>query len=291
MITKCRSDRPLRPTSSARPRALAFSIALAACALAADPAAAAHSDWVPNDGGRIRLVAAPAAPDGTIRAALDIDLKPGWTTYWRNPGSAGIPPTLTSAGSNNLKSLTMGFPAPIALDEGGVAAIGYDRPVAFPLTIRQERTGQPTTLSLQAFLGVCREICVPVQAQFRLTVPAASGESSPDAIAVAAAFAMLPKLPAKDFGVETAGVSSDGKAITVSIRLPADDPGSAPALFVAGPPGFAFDPGQLTAQQKGSAEFRVPVADRPEKQSLKGTALHVVVRSGIGSMETTTTVE
>lgn len=266
--------------------ALAFCLAFAACALSAIPASAAHSDWVTIDGGRIRVIAAPAAPDGTIRAALDIDLAPGWTTYWRNPGAAGIPPSLTTAGSDNLAGLTMDFPAPVALDEGGVAAIGYDRPVTFPLTIRQKETGKPTTLSLQVFLGVCREICVPVDARFRVSVPPASKERSPDAIAVSAAFFMLPKQPSDDFNVDAVRVSDNGKALAVSVRLAADDGGAAPALFVAGPPGFAFDAGRLTSRRNGLAEFIVPIADRPETGNLAGTPLHIVVRNGLRSIET-----
>ncbi len=31
--------------------------------------------------------------DGTRMAAVQLDLEPGWKTYWRAPGDAGIPPS------------------------------------------------------------------------------------------------------------------------------------------------------------------------------------------------------
>ncbi|MEO0999402.1 MAG: hypothetical protein AAFW69_02170, partial [Pseudomonadota bacterium] len=31
--------------------------------------------------------------DGSLIAALSIDLAPGWKTYWRAPGEGGLPPT------------------------------------------------------------------------------------------------------------------------------------------------------------------------------------------------------
>ncbi len=54
---------------------------------------ASSSDWFETEGARIRLVTTgkPAA-DGKLKGMLDIELKPGWKTYWRDPGDAGVPP-------------------------------------------------------------------------------------------------------------------------------------------------------------------------------------------------------
>lgn len=38
------------------------------------------------------MSALPPESDGTIKAVLDVDLLPGWKTYWRDPGEAGVPP-------------------------------------------------------------------------------------------------------------------------------------------------------------------------------------------------------
>ncbi|NBC47147.1 MAG: hypothetical protein GVY22_03970, partial [Gammaproteobacteria bacterium] len=41
-----------------------------------------------------RLIAESAAvvPGGNVELALVFDLRPGWHTYWRNPGDSGEPP-------------------------------------------------------------------------------------------------------------------------------------------------------------------------------------------------------
>ncbi|WP_429924676.1 hypothetical protein [Agrobacterium vitis] len=55
-------------------------------------ACAATSDWATSDGGRMRVIVLPPAPDGTRQAGLQIEPNDGWFTYWREPGDSGIPP-------------------------------------------------------------------------------------------------------------------------------------------------------------------------------------------------------
>ena len=38
----------------------------------------------------MRIVALPPDASGHIRAGLQIEPKPGWITYWREPGESGI---------------------------------------------------------------------------------------------------------------------------------------------------------------------------------------------------------
>src|SRR5688500_18454149 len=63
--------------------------AILAALLAGGQAHASSSEWFEMEGARIRLVTAskPDA-DGRLRGILDIELKPGWKTYWRDPGDA-----------------------------------------------------------------------------------------------------------------------------------------------------------------------------------------------------------
>ena len=76
------------------PPSLFLGLSLLAC-----PALASSSDWYEAEGGRVRLVTSGAADEnGVIEGALEIDLKPGWKTYWRDPGDAGVPPTLDRFG-------------------------------------------------------------------------------------------------------------------------------------------------------------------------------------------------
>ena len=50
-----------------------------------------------------------------VRAGVEIKLDPGWKTYWRDPGDSGMPPTLDFSGSDNVKAVTVLWPAPQAI--------------------------------------------------------------------------------------------------------------------------------------------------------------------------------
>ena len=96
------------------------------------PAAAADksSRWDGDARSAIRLIAGTrGAGDAVIPAGIEIKLKPGWHTYWRYPGDAGIPPHFDFQGSQNVKSVEVRWPAPKRLPEGSVMTIGYDRDV------------------------------------------------------------------------------------------------------------------------------------------------------------------
>jgi DsbC/DsbD-like thiol-disulfide interchange protein len=98
-------------------RALAFAVAMGAT-----PALASSTDWFETQGGRIRLVTA-GTPDaqGRIKGVLDIALDPGWKTYWRDPGDAGVPPQLDVSGSTNIAEAKLSFPPRLPLRTGTTA--------------------------------------------------------------------------------------------------------------------------------------------------------------------------
>lgn len=284
-------SRPFPDTFASLSTALALAAFAAGSILASGPAEAAASKWVENEGGAVRIVAAPPAPDGTIRAAVDIRLEPGWTTYWMNPGDAGIPPTLETDGSTNLKSAELGFPAPVALDEGGVKAIGYDRSVAFPLLLRQEKAGDPTVLSAKLFIGICREICIPVQASYSLTI-GGSSKPEPAAFRVASAFALLPDRPSADFSVGPARLLQDGRSLRVDATLPEAAAGpDDPALYIAGPPGWSFGTPRFSGDDAADAHFTISVTDAPDGETLAGKPLVAVVTEGGRSIQETLSIQ
>ena len=141
------------------------------------------TDWIEGHNSRARLIVGGApGSGGTLQryVALELALEPGWKTYWRQPGSAGgIPPQLSWQGSENLKAATLKFPAPIRMVDSSGAAIGYKKSVVFPIAIEANSPTRPMVVNLKAFFGVCREICIPAQAAFKVTLSAKSFMQSP----------------------------------------------------------------------------------------------------------------
>jgi hypothetical protein len=93
-------------------------------------------------------------------AGLVLDVAPGWKTYWRSPGSAGVPPVLDWAGSENLGRVEVLWPRPLVFDSFGMQTVGYAGQVVLPLRVVPDTAGEAVTLDLSLLLGVCRDICV-----------------------------------------------------------------------------------------------------------------------------------
>ena len=230
--------------------------ALSLLLASAGAAGAASSGWHHVEGGSIRIVTS-GAPDagGLMRGALEIRLKPGWKTYWLDPGSAGVPPTLTALAGTVDAAVAIGFPPPSRFDDGYAAWAGYNRPVALALTMAlPEGAAPPARLDASVFLGVCETICIPVQAT--LSVDPRNAMADPaDAAVVEAAFAALPE-PARP-GFSAALEAVDDAAVTIRPALPAGV--RALDLFVAGTETLVLGTPERTG---ADGAFRVPVALR-----------------------------
>lgn len=129
------------------------------------------------------------AEDGARVAGLTIRLAPGWKTYWRNPGDAGIPPRFDWTGSENVADVQIVWPRPHAFDSFGLRTLGYKGQVTLPLRITPKDPARPISLSLALDYGVCSDICVPERAELSLAVapgdaPAAGAADAPIRVAL-----------------------------------------------------------------------------------------------------------
>src|SRR5262244_547517 len=106
--------------------------------------------WDGDARSAARLVAgSQSAAAGVLRAGLEIRLKPGWHTYWRYPGDAGVPPQFDFAASQNLKRVVVLWPAPQRIEEAGGSTIGYLGSVMFPLRVEPLDPAKPVLLRLK----------------------------------------------------------------------------------------------------------------------------------------------
>jgi DsbC/DsbD-like thiol-disulfide interchange protein len=158
--------------------------------------------------------------DGSRVAALRLTLLPGWKTYWRTPGDAGIPPQFNWSKSGNLKAVRVIWPTPEVFSQSGMRTIGYARELVLPLAIAPRRSGQPINLHATLDIGVCSDICVPQQLTLSATLDSTSTKPTP---VIAAALASRP-YSAKEAGVKSATCAlrptSDGLQITATLTLP-----------------------------------------------------------------------
>ena len=144
-------------------------------------AGAAHGQSI-DDIARVEVIPGWRANADTHVAGLRITLAPGWKTYWRSPGDAGIPPQFSFGGSDNLADAQFNWPVPVVFQDNGMRSIGYTDGVVIPVSVTPAHAGAPVTFRGDMVIGVCEEVCVPVQLQFEAVLPA---EGSRDGAIVA----------------------------------------------------------------------------------------------------------
>src|SRR5260370_32057178 len=138
--------------------------ALLASALSFNAAAADASSWDGDARSAMRLVAgSPLGADGSLRAGVEIRLATGWKTYWRYPGDSGVPPVFDFSKSENIKSLSILWPAPRRFIDDGGASIGYKGGVIFPVHVVPESPDRPAPLRLPPHYTACRKLFVPAK--------------------------------------------------------------------------------------------------------------------------------
>ena len=158
--------------------------------------------------------------DGTRMAALHLRLAPGWKTYWRAPGDAGIPPHFDWSGSKYLRSVAITWPTPKVFLTAGMQTIGYSGDLVIPLSLVPRQDGKPMTLKADLDLGVCSDICVPYQMSLKAVID--DTNTQPSSV-IAAALASAP-FTAKEARATAAtcalSPTADGLRIEARLTLP-----------------------------------------------------------------------
>ena len=161
-----------------RPHILRVALAVAAVTFAGAAHAEDASPWSNDSRSSVRLLAgANANGDTPLHAGIEMKLLSGWHTYWRYPGDSGVPPRFDFAGSGNLKSAKVLYPAPVLHSDEAGQTIGYEGSVVFPIEVTPKEPGKPVALKLKIDYAVCEKLCVPAEGSASLEL--APGASTP----------------------------------------------------------------------------------------------------------------
>ena len=190
--------------------------ALAALLPLATPAAA----QVPDQIATAEILDGWRAEDGRHMTALRITLAPGWKTYWRAPGDAGIPPVFDWSGSDNAARIALSYPLPNVFELGGFRSIGYYDEAVFPIAVVPETPGVPIRLTADMMIGVCEEVCVPLALTATAVLDAAAVSPTRE---VREAMANRP-MTAREAGIGEVACSvdfiEDGLRVVARMELP-----------------------------------------------------------------------
>ena len=91
----------------------------------------------------------------------------------------GVPPTLDFAGSENVKAVTVLWPAPERFPDGaGGHSIGYMGDIIFPLRVIPSDAAKPASVHLKLAYAVCANLCVPAEAKLQLSLTGEGAEET-----------------------------------------------------------------------------------------------------------------
>jgi DsbC/DsbD-like thiol-disulfide interchange protein len=261
-----------------------------AWAILATAAADAAPDRIAFPHSGVRLFAADAAAQWN--AGVEIDLADGWKTYWRIPGESGVPPTFDWSGSTNVKSVTVGWPAPARMTDETGETIGYADVVVFPLKVEPADPSRPATLALALTYAACEKICVPASAELSVDVVPGAASAEPDAVRLRDFAARVPVKPAPGAvpAVASLALETDGEKPVLKVALNGNLPPAETDIFVEGDALSYFRKPRPEPGAAASA-FRLPVDGIGDKAALRGKALTVTLVSGTLRLEQTLTVE
>jgi DsbC/DsbD-like thiol-disulfide interchange protein len=157
--------------------------------LLTSPALAAASDWQElAPGARARLISSGTVENGKMLAGLEIDMPQSTNTYWRIPGETGIPTMLDFSASTGLANAQIRWPFPLIEETQGYRDFVYRGSTVIPVEL--SLTGANTSLDVNATLGICEEMCVPVVTRF--TLPLDTAADPAQAIRLRQALALTP---------------------------------------------------------------------------------------------------
>ncbi len=255
------------------------------------------TSWIDGHASRVRMVAGRGPAEGAevpkIVAGVQIELQPGWKTYWRNPGEAGgVPPHFDWSKSANVAEAKVVYPAPKRLTDAAGDSIGYKDSIVLPVVITPRDASRPVDLKLDFAFGVCREICIPAEAQLALVVPQGVSLALPGALAEA-----LEHAPRLAVGRRTGDPELVSHEVMLTgkqprIVLDVDFPGEADKgdVFAEAPDGIYLPmakrvTGQSREAASGPARFIIDLREAFELDELKGRTITLTLVGSAGQSE------
>ena len=181
-------------------RALALWFALLAAALLAPPPSFAQASLSANVQAQLVSTRAVISPGAHFTVALRQNIRPGWHTYWRNPGDSGKATEIAWRLPPGFAAGPIQWPAPQAIPFEMLTNYGYSGDVLLPVEIVASARlplGAPATLSADASWLACSNVCIPESATLSLTLPVAA-QARDDATWAPRIGAVVAQLPRRD---------------------------------------------------------------------------------------------
>jgi thiol:disulfide interchange protein DsbD len=171
-------------------------------------------------------------PGTQFWAGLYLILDDDWHVYWRNPGAAGLPPKITWNLPEGCSAGQILWPGPQRFETGPLASFGYHGAILLPvkITVSDDLAAERVVLKAEARWLVCKEECIPGEADLILTLPVSGDPPKIDPRCGATFSETRNSLPKWDHGWEV-DVSARNRDILLTVKAPTEALGSGDNLY------------------------------------------------------------
>ncbi|MDP8984269.1 MAG: thiol:disulfide interchange protein, partial [Pseudomonadota bacterium] len=260
-----------------------------ACWIAA-PAYAVSGAAVATANVKARLVSETEgiAPGQSIWVALELDIRDGWHTYWRNPGDSGQATTLAWKLPPGFTAGEIAWTTPHRFELPPLVNYGYAKHAVHLVRITAPADLQPGRIALEAKASwlVCADVCIPEDAGLRLALPATASVAPPDGADVALFTAARSDLPMPQPAPTAATIHNGQLVITLGKMWGATLSQIESLTFFPYAEGvIEYGAPQTLTRSQDTVQLAVKVGDRPPAGGAIGGVLLATERSGSDTLE------
>ncbi|MBV9080996.1 MAG: hypothetical protein JO102_07775, partial [Elusimicrobia bacterium] len=143
------------------------------------------------------------SPGATVWLAIRFQMDKDWHIYWKNPGDAGMPPSVDWKLPPGLTVGPLEWPAPEKIVQTPLVSYGYlnEATLLAPVTVAPNApTGRAVTIAAHIHWLECEKLCVPADGDVSLVRPVTGGAPEPDPQTAPAFAAARARVPLADAG-------------------------------------------------------------------------------------------
>jgi thiol:disulfide interchange protein/DsbC/DsbD-like thiol-disulfide interchange protein len=227
------------------------------------------------------------SPGQVFWVALELDIKDGWHTYWRNPGDSGeatklawqLPPGFTAGG--------IVWTTPHRFVIAPLVNYGYAKHAVHLVQItapKDLKTGTPVALAAKASWLVCSDVCIPEDANLQLTLPVSAQTGAPDPKEAALFTAARSELPSAQPAPTTARIQGDQLVITLGKEWgPTLSQIKSLEFFPYDEGSIEYSVAQVLTRSQDTVELSMKVGYQPPKAGLIRGVLMATEQTGAQS--------
>ncbi|MCZ2328479.1 protein-disulfide reductase DsbD domain-containing protein [Bartonella sp. F02] len=177
--------------------------------------------WYETNGNRVRLAITKVSSSQTRNGIVEVELKPGWKTYWRNPGDSGMAPFFNF---DQKIAYEIFYPTPQLYETENDWSLGYKNRIVLPFTVSESSEN----LSGSFVIGICDKICIPFTINFDFS-PSSPQNNYLSTSLLTHALATLPRKAQNEFKI-----SAEKDNNTLFIKVPNNEKSVPSLLFLDG---------------------------------------------------------